>query len=473
VARSVIADMQWYPVMMEHFGASAAPTVEACRALLEPCDLMLLFIAHRRGWVPTEKEGGNGSDSITALELAFARQRSIPVLVMMANDEWPGNKWENDDQDARQWVQQFRAGINQPADFFRWEDVGQAEAQRFPDFRARVRAILVRHQETLLEQHRPLAGGVDSFASALDGLRDAVLIPFIGHDVYEQGLLGRSALIKALGGAADAEPICLATAAEYRERSKGARAAFLTEFERIIVKASEASKPPPAYEILVSLIRTGHQPPLIVSATYDRMLEGLLEGADPPIPFTVVTHAMDATDGSLAGRLVVLRPGQGPQFCPADQTDLQGAGLIIYKPLGSPILNTALGAYLGPDQEVDTVMITESDHLTYLQRLENPATGLPASLLRTHFRRFRLLFLGYTLDAWQYRLLMRVLEILKVRTGRPDAALAGPPMAVRRPATNMEELAWRRLGADLIPQTGTEFANGVAQGLAVPGGAGP
>lgn len=89
VARLVLLEMVCMPVMMDHFGALATPTLSACYEKLQEADLMLLLVAFRREWVPTTEEGGNGIDSITACELAFARSKNIPVRAM-ASSTWLG-----------------------------------------------------------------------------------------------------------------------------------------------------------------------------------------------------------------------------------------------------------------------------------------------------------------------------------------------------------------------------------------------
>src|SRR5215470_5973812 len=96
VARLVILDMGWDPEMMEHFGALPTPTVDACYQKLKDCDLLLLIVAFRKGWVPTTEEGGNGYESVTALELDYARKHNIPVLALLARDTWPGKLWDRD-----------------------------------------------------------------------------------------------------------------------------------------------------------------------------------------------------------------------------------------------------------------------------------------------------------------------------------------------------------------------------------------
>ena len=100
VARNVILDIGWHPIMMEHFGTSPEPTVEACCRRVDDSNVFLLIMAFRRGWVPLEDKGGNGTDSMTTLELARAREKGIPILTLLASETWPGNLWE-DDPEAR------------------------------------------------------------------------------------------------------------------------------------------------------------------------------------------------------------------------------------------------------------------------------------------------------------------------------------------------------------------------------------
>ena len=93
--------------MMEHFGAMPEATVEACYKRLVTCNLVILIVAWRQGWVPAKEQGGNGEDSVTALELQFAREHHIPVLAFLADKSWPGDLREDNDA-ARAWVKKFR-----------------------------------------------------------------------------------------------------------------------------------------------------------------------------------------------------------------------------------------------------------------------------------------------------------------------------------------------------------------------------
>ena len=106
-------------------------------------------------------------------------------------------------------------------------------------------------------------------------------------------------------------------------------------------------------------------------------------------------------------------------------------------------------------------MITETDHAVFFGLLQNAATK-PVALLR-RLRRRPLLFLGYTLDVWQFRLVVRVLEM----TGSERLK---SPVAVRVPESPIEEVAWQRLGTDLIRLDPAEFARRMLAGGAAAAG---
>lgn len=444
IARLAILDMGWTPVMMEHFGAMPSSTVGACQQKLSECDLVLMIVAFNRGWVPTPDQGGDGIRSITACELDFAREKKIPVLAMLANEAtWPGYLWENDDQSAREWVKKFRAQINVPAVFFDFEQeaVNAAETERFPAFRAKLRAILLNHKERLLaeEANTPQGpSGLDHFESATDGIRNGTSIPFVGCGVYGNGPLGTEALAKALARESIENQLCLATAAEYRERRLRTRELFLQELHRVIQEQALALPDlPSVYRMLLEV----KAPPLIISATCDLVLEQSLEAKGKS--YILVCHVVRSLKGQEDGKILVFRDKK-PEICLADKIDLRGCDYVIYKPLGSPLLHQLTD----PDAEIDTVVMTETDHLLFLSRLEHENTQIPNAFSRLLQRR-PLLFAGYGLDVWQYRLVTQVFHLIGAQARS---------MAVRKPASSMEELAWVGLGTDLIRLDPATFA---------------
>jgi hypothetical protein len=187
-AKLAVLDTGCTPRMMEHFGALAAPTVDACLNAVANCDVFLLIVAHRRGWVPSPEQGGNGHDSITALELQHARRLHKPVFILLASTSWPGDRWE-DDAAQRDYVKMFRAELNQPAAFFDAEPEAGPEQERLPIFRAKVRDILQKHRTALAQSEasaRTNAGGDLRLEAVSAGLRSGSRIPLLGPAVFAE-----------------------------------------------------------------------------------------------------------------------------------------------------------------------------------------------------------------------------------------------------------------------------------------------
>jgi hypothetical protein len=446
VARNVLLDLHWRPEMMEHFDAMTEPTVEACTAAAARSDLILLIVAWRQGWVPTVEQGGNGRDSITALELAHARRLNIPVLILMASKSWPGDLWE-DEQAKREWVRNFRDTINQPAAFFDHEPPTTREAERLPAFRAVLKQNLLAFKERILRTEED-APALEVLRSARDGLLEGTTIPVLGCGIYGDGPLSSQALSRAMrqrpGIAAAGEgrdEMPLATAAECRERFDGSRDDFLRRFRKLLEQQSAEAVLSPLLDLLAGI----ESLTLIVSATYDRLLENRL--AQSGRKHAIVAHVIRSYEGREDGKVLILRPGRPAEFCPANLLSFAPDELVVYKPHGSPYLHDGLD----PDLEIDTVVVTETDLATFLPRLNSDESGVP-NPFRTRFRRSPLLFLGYTMEAWHYRLMMMIFQSTG-RQGRKASTLA-----VRVPDAEVEELAWKRLNTDLIRMDPNQFA---------------
>jgi len=459
IARNVVLDMGWTPRMMEHFGALPEPTVSACREQVAKCDAVLLIIGFQRGWVPSVAQGGDGTSSITALELEAARENQIPVLVMMASETWPQNLCEKDAA-ARDWMERFRAGLNLPAEFFDYEVPTTDEPKRLPVFRNRVRSVLLAHRERLAQRKdsaaaRPTA---DYSRSARIALREGDCIPFLGPGVYGSGPLSTPQLVLQMWPDAPAAQACLATAAEYYERTSNHRAEFLSEFARMLADRARATPPPAVHALISSMaLRT---PPLVVSVCHDMVLEDQLLQRGR---CAVVSHIVRSSGGEYDGRLLVSTRDGPPVICLADKLDLTGFDIVVYKPLGSPLLHlpkrdATAAAWPGPDEdlEIDTVVATEADHLTFLGRLDNQHTKVP-SVFHRPFQRKVVLFLGLELDTWHYRLVLQVFRSVELKSGQARS------IAVRIPDSTMETLAWEHLNTKTIHMDPNAFAAGAQE----------
>ncbi len=85
-----ILRLEHLPIAMEHFGAIARPPLEVCREKVLTSDVVVVTVAHRYGWVPSEEQGGDGEKSITWYEVDFALAEGIPVLAYLVD---PAHPW--------------------------------------------------------------------------------------------------------------------------------------------------------------------------------------------------------------------------------------------------------------------------------------------------------------------------------------------------------------------------------------------
>ena len=79
-------------VHMEAFAASPAPPVAECLERVKTCDALVILVAHCYGWVPTAAQGGDGTRSMTWLEVDCAHRHGIPVFPLMVEEDhdWAG-----------------------------------------------------------------------------------------------------------------------------------------------------------------------------------------------------------------------------------------------------------------------------------------------------------------------------------------------------------------------------------------------
>jgi hypothetical protein len=443
----------WNPVMYEDWGALPDRITDTCRSRLEACQFVLLLMAFRQGWVPTPEQGGNGVDSMTALELSVARTMGKPVLAVLAEPKsWPGALYE-EVQARRDWVTRFRGDLNLPAEFFDPES-----DRKLPNFRGKLARVLANHKERLLASRaeQVASPGVGAALEvARDGLRDGTCIPFLGLGIHGSNPLGRQALIAALADGASKGETSLATAAQYfQETHANLRSSLLRRLQSAI---DEQTRLTPRCDVYDMLLGMKNRPKLVVSTTFDDLLEERLVAGKWPL--VVVAHVGSSFKQQVDGQTVVLRAGVEPEVYPSDKVALDTVDeVILYKPLGSPALNRRLADAAGTrDKQIDTVTITESDHLTFLSRLRNQSTCFPTAFSRL-LQTSSLLFLGYTLDVWQYRLVAEVFRIVGAQEGRIAS------QAVRQPLSDVERTSWKRLGADLIELAPDEFARRVTAG---------
>lgn len=115
---------------MEDWGAENNEPRVFSQSRVENCDLCILIVGFRRGYIPE-----NGQQSITQLEYEAARKRGIPILVYCLKEDapWP-RKYDELDRDPkmREWRQELqqdhgvgyfgldKSSINIAPDIARW-----------------------------------------------------------------------------------------------------------------------------------------------------------------------------------------------------------------------------------------------------------------------------------------------------------------------------------------------------------------
>ena len=98
-ARDAALKSGFYPVLSENFAASgAAPPLETCLKEVGSCDLLVVIVAHRYGWVPPFQPN-KGHKSITWLECEQALKLGIEVVALMVEEAAP---WPTEDHEDYQ-----------------------------------------------------------------------------------------------------------------------------------------------------------------------------------------------------------------------------------------------------------------------------------------------------------------------------------------------------------------------------------
>jgi Domain of unknown function (DUF4062) len=89
----VIRKLEWIAIDHKFWSPSGRPSVEECREQVSSCDILVVLVAHRYGWVPTVQEGGDGEKSITWIEVDHARSSGLEVIPFLLDEDaaWPGN----------------------------------------------------------------------------------------------------------------------------------------------------------------------------------------------------------------------------------------------------------------------------------------------------------------------------------------------------------------------------------------------
>lgn len=180
-------------------------------------------------------------------------------------------------------------------------------------------------------------------------------------------------------------------------------------------------------------------PQLIVVTNYDTLLERAFDEARKP--YDLVVHAEDTKDYANA---ILWRRHGADKATPIEPGELArhvdlATTTVIYKIHGTLDMHDARG---------DRFVITEEDYVDFLSRMTTQ-TAIPP-LFTTHFRERSFLFLGYSLNDWNLRIVLR--DLLKVRTE------SLPAWAIQLSPSELECKLWEGRKVNIFNQTLDEFA---------------
>ena len=84
------------PKMMEYFVATGGPSLPECLRKVSEADVVVVIVAHRYGWVPTDQSAGD-CKSITWLECEHAEREGKRVLGFIVDNDvdWPVQQKES------------------------------------------------------------------------------------------------------------------------------------------------------------------------------------------------------------------------------------------------------------------------------------------------------------------------------------------------------------------------------------------
>ena len=108
-ARDAAVGADFLPRMMEYFVASGSkPPLEECLAKVSEADVLVVIVAHRYGWIPSQQPG-NGSKSITWLECEQAIRDNKEVLVFLIDEAQPWPEEHREEYEITRAVREQRA----------------------------------------------------------------------------------------------------------------------------------------------------------------------------------------------------------------------------------------------------------------------------------------------------------------------------------------------------------------------------
>ena len=196
-ARDAAIAAHCLPDMQEYFAASGhRPPLDACLARVTDCDVLVVILGHRYGWIPNDQESGEGK-SITWLECERARYEEKEVLAFVVDEatEWPPEQRESfrvaaaveADDASSELLKEVQQNLQRLRDFKSWvsrigirntfanpDDLARKVERALGEWRERHLEFGKPVSEVLIEQHRETASVEDLEREPEESLLDLV-----------------------------------------------------------------------------------------------------------------------------------------------------------------------------------------------------------------------------------------------------------------------------------------------------------
>jgi hypothetical protein len=286
--------------------------------------------------------------------------------------------------------------------------------------------------------------------------RKGEVIPFLGPEVVGHGAEAHppsaeelvQRLAHSVGFADSADPLTLISQKIYMVAGRGVVYDRLRDIYR---PEPYVYRPALTHRFLACF----PHPLLILSTAYDTLLEEAFDSVGKR--YAVMTHILHADSNADRGKVVVQYSEQKEKVEKCLSEDLVidlSRWSVIYKIHGTFGL-------CDPDsnEEIDSIVISEEDYITFVTILDNPQTTIPNQLARL-FRKRMFLFLGYSMSDWNSRAVVDVIQH-KGNFRRMQ------PYAIRREATEFERLYWENKGVRLIEAELSGFIRQMADALGI------
>jgi hypothetical protein len=170
-------------------------------------------------------------------------------------------------------------------------------------------------------------------------------------------------------------------------------------------------------------------PLLIVTTNYDDLAEQAFKAADPPRPYDLVVYPTDRED--VGASVLWWKHGSAePVAVPPKKLfiDLDTTN-VIYKMHGSVDRSK---------KNLDSYVITEEDYVDFLSRMTSQG-AVPALFMR-YFRSRHFLFLGYGLQDWNLRVVLKNLRTILPKV-EEEAGVADEEAVAVRPTNDLRSWA--------------------------------